>query len=199
MKKLLFCFFALILALGSCQAKSSKDAVVPDKTVANIGSESDELVNRVRDIYATVFSGYLRADSLRNIGQYEVFPTPESLDALNAKFLTPELNGLFRQVNEIDSKYHSDEIGFFDADYWIMGQDWDSNLHVSDVKVQEINGDEAWVRLLVHNFDNATPLLLQMHRCDGIWLIDSFVDPDGFFDMKMDLQEYIVNETKKKY
>ena len=199
MKKLLFCFFALAIALGSCLAKSSKDAVVRDKTVESIGSESDELVNRVRDIYATVFSGYLRADSLRNIGQYEVFPTLESLDALNAKFLTPELNGLFRQVNEIDSKYHSDEIGFFDADYWIMGQDWDSNLHVSDVKVQEINGDEARVSLLVHNFDNVTPLLLQMHRCDGIWLIDSFVDPDCFFDMKMDLQEYIVNETKKKY
>jgi hypothetical protein len=103
-------------------------------------------------------------------------------------------------VASFDAEHNADGMGFFDADYWIMGQDW-HKLSISDVKFVERIGPWAEVDLKLHNFDKVTPLCLLMKLEDGTWRIDDFVDLETGAGLKEDMKKYIANETaeaKKK-
>lgn len=162
--------------------------------------DTSAVVERVEEIYTTVFNVYNEEDSLRNLDIHMENGVYERRADFEANFCSNEWNTLLKKVNEIDSLYHQNEMGFWDFDYWIMGQDW-HKLSISDVKFVERIGPWAEVDLKLHNFDKVTPLCLMMKLEDGTWRIDDFVDLETGAGLKEDMKKYIANETaeaKKK-
>ena len=181
---------AAFLVLGAC---SSRGAVVKsDSEGGHDGLDTAAVVERVQEIYGAVFKVYNEADSLRNLDIDSMMANDvyERRADFEANYCSSEWNKLMKKVNEIDSLYHQNEMGFWDFDYWIMGQDW-HNLSVSDVKVKTLTDTEASVELCLHNFDNVTQLCLLMKREDGTWRIDDFVDMEFGTGFKKDMQDYI--------
>ena len=85
-------------------------------------------------------------------------------------------------------------MGFFEADYWVMGQDW-GDLSVSDVQVTSMTDSTATVNLNLHNLGNPTAVRLEMRLEDGSWKIDNFVDVKNDMDWKANMKEYLSGET----
>ncbi len=189
-----------VVVLGAC---SSRGAVVKSSGESDHdGLDTASVVERVQEIYGAVFKVYNEADSLRNLDIDSMMTNDvyERRADFEANYCSSEWNTLMKKVNEIDSLYHQNEMGFWDFDYWIMGQDW-HNLSVSDVKVVERIGPWAEVDLNLHNFDKVTPLCLTMKLENGTWRIDDFADKEFGTGFKQAMQEYIANETaeaKKK-
>ncbi len=103
---------------------------------------------------------------------------------------------MLAKVNEIDSLNHEGELGFWEFDYWIMGQDW-HNLSISDIEVKNVAENEATVQLKLHNFDSVQTVDLLLVKEDGSWKIDDFKQADGDMDLKRAMQQYIEEETAK--
>lgn len=192
------CIFllAVLLVLGSCKGQSDSAGETAAVDTVEQPSEAD-VVKRVNEIYDAVFKEYNREDSLRNLDKLGEDPGAfahwyEFID----NYCSSEWGSLVRKVAEIDSLYHKDDLGFWEADYWIMGQDW-HNLSISDVKVLSMAGSEAVVEFLLHNFDSAKPVTLKMVKEDGLWRIDNFKDNEVDMDWKRSLHEYVTEETAK--
>lgn len=185
---------AAALALDACQGQAAGNAseTVAQEVVAQ-SSEAD-VVNRVQEIYSAVFKEYNREDSLRNLDLLTDQGAYAHLNEFNRNYCSREWNRLVDQINNIDSLYYAGEMGFWEADYWIMGQDW-HDLSISDVKVLSLNSNEASVEFLLHNFDAARPVKLQLVNEDGVWKIDDFKDND--LDWKASMKEYVSTETAK--
>lgn len=189
-----------VLVLGAC---SSRGAVVKsDSEGGDDGLDTAAVVERVQEIYGAVFKVYNEADSLRNLDDFSGIDNSvyERRADFETNYCSSEWNTLMKKVNEIDSLYHQNEMGFWDFDYWIMGQDW-HKLSISDVKFVERIDAWAEVDLNLHNFDKVTPLCLTMKLENGTWRIDDFVDKEFGTGFKQAMQEYIANETaeaKKK-
>ena len=197
MKTMILTMLAMLAMLGTCQSKGAQQAAEGHVTTVTGQLSATEVENKVRDIYATVFREYIIEDSLRNLGEPVGEGAYGKRKQFNADYCTRGLNDLFRQVDEIDSLYHSGEMGFFDADYWIMAQDYGSDLKVSDVRVVSMNGNEAVVEMQLHNLNTSKPVRLKMLHEDGTWRIDSFVDVNSDYDMKRSMEEYITEENKQ--
>ena len=137
---------AAVALLGACTTHHNVDN-------SKKGSlDTSAVVERVEEIYTTVFNVYNEEDSLRNLDIHMENGVYERRADFEANFCSDEWNTLLKKVNEIDSLYHQNEMGFWDFDYWIMGQDW-HKLSISDVKFVERIGSWAEVDLKLHNFD----------------------------------------------
>ncbi len=139
------------------------------------------LEQRVNTIYSKVFAEYNQANELEEIGN---IPEPDSL------YCSKDWNSWVNKVREYDSENNTDEIGFFEADYWVMGQDF-GNLSVSDVKTVSLNDRIGVVELKIHNFDDVIPVRLDMVFEKDEWMIDDFIDMDHNLDWKKEMKEYM--------
>ncbi len=175
---------AVVALLGACTTHRNVDNSKQNSL------DTAAVIERVEDIYTTVFNVYNEEDSLRNLDIHMENGVYERRADFEANYCSGEWNTLLKKVNEIDSLYHQNEMGFWDFDYWIMGQDW-HNLSISDVKVTTLTDTEATVELGLHNFDKVVPLCLLMKRENGTWRIDDFVDKESGTGFKQDMQDYI--------
>ena len=176
--------------LGACSSHASVDN-------SNKGSlDTGAVIQRVEEIYGAVFKVYNEEDSLRNLDIQMENGVYDQRGDFIGNYCSREWNELVNKVDEIDSLYHSDELGFWEADYWIMGQDWHA-LSISDVKVIEMTETEATVELKLHNFDSAKPVSLKMVNENGVWKIDAFVDKEYDLNWKQSMQEYVAEESAK--
>lgn len=191
------CILLVVLAftMCGCQGRAvNNDKVAVEETAVNQTSDADAVAQRVQEIYAAVFKVYNEEDSLRNLDIQMENGVWEQRGKFNTDFCSKEWNALLAQVDEIDSLYHSDELGFWDFDYWIMGQDW-HNLSISDVEVMSVTPSEAAVQFQLHNFDSVTPVAMMLVKEDDIWKIDNFMDVDNDLNWKKLMQEYVKEET----
>ncbi len=175
---------AVVALLGACTTHRNVDNSKQNSL------DTAAVIERVEDIYTTVFNVYNEEDSLRNLDILMENGVYERRADFEANYCSGEWNTLLKKVDEIDSLYHQNEMGFWDFDYWIMGQDW-HNLSISDVKVTTLTDTEATVELGLHNFDKVVPLCLLMKRENGTWRIDDFVDKESGTGFKQDMQDYI--------
>ncbi len=186
---------AAALALSGCQSNggSTEKAV---QAAENQPADVQEITQRVEEIYGTVFEEYNREDSLRNLDQLDDDDTGVMghMQELVDNYCSSEWRRLMRQIDEIDSV--NDGQGYWEADFWIMGQDW-HQLSISDVKVQACTDSEAVVELKLHNFDTSKPVTLKMVKEDGAWRIDDFIDNEADLDWKQSMQQYVTEETDK--
>lgn len=190
--------FLLVISITSCANKSNKntdndnnatqeDSVFMLDGPGSVYEPSAEEVGlnaleTVEEVYKAVSKAYRSKDWQR-----------KSAD-LDEQFCSKDWLTTVAAVIEKDNK-SSDEMGFFDADYWVMGQDFDEkNLHASDFSLEKILLDdtpwEAAVTLKLHNFSDI-PVRVNLVYEDGAWKVDDLTDLSSDLDWKASMKEYL--------
>ena len=161
---------------GQGSSGTTKNAAVSDAD-----RQSDEyIVSRVQSIYDDIFAEYNKAN--------EDESTPTS--SPDEKYCSDDWNKALQAVSDYDQQNHPDDIGFFEADYWVMGQDF-GDLSVSDSQVVEHDGNKAKVQFDLHNDGEVIPVRLDLQFERGDWFIDDFYEIDHEYDWKKDMKEYV--------
>ena len=170
-----------VALLGACSSHGTVDN-------SNKGSlDTGAVIQRVEEIYGAVFKVYNEEDSLRNLGLPIETSVWERRNEFNTLYCSTEWNEAFNKVEEIHSLLN----GWWERDFWIMGQDW-HNLSISDIKVVSMDEEKAVVDFQLHNSDSipTKPVRVIMVKENGIWKIDTFIDKAGS-DWKKEMQEII--------
>lgn len=185
-KSILVILVALLMA--GCGAKSSDtssqttESQESKPSTSTVTPKSDgNVLHRVEQIYKDVAAEYAKYD--------EDFESMDD-DGLDDRFCSDEWKGLVAKVVDFDSTNNPDEIGFFDADYWVMGQD-SQDLSASDFNLVEEKGDHAIVEFNLHNCGSITKVRLEMVRERGDWFIDNFIDLDNAINWKEEMKDYL--------
>lgn len=186
----------MVCALCACHSQSENACTPNVKDSANQIADAEAVQQRVQEIYSDVFKEYNLEDSLRNLDMLDGPGASARRGDFNRNYCSREWNDLSRQIREIDSLYHADELGFWEADYWIMGQDW-HQLSISDIEVLNVSPTEADVKFMLHNLGEAKPVALILLKEDGIWKIDNFKDLNIDMDWKRAMKEYVGQESAK--
>lgn len=186
----------MVCALCACHSQSENAGTPNVKDGANQIADAEAVQQRVQEIYSDVFKEYNLEDSLRNLDMLDGPGASARRGDFNRNYCSREWNDLSRQIREIDSLYHADELGFWEADYWIMGQDW-HQLSISDIEVLNASPTEADVKFMLHNLGEAKPVALILVKEDGIWKIDNFKDLNVDMDWKRAMKEYVGQESAK--
>ncbi len=186
----------MVCALCACHSQSENAGTPNVKDSANQIADAEAVQQRVQEIYSDVFKEYNLEDSLRNLDMLDGPGASAHRGDFNRNYCSREWNDLSRQIREIDSMYHADELGFWEADYWIMGQDW-HQLSISDIEVLNVSPTEADVKFMLHNLGEAKPVALILVKEDGIWKIDNFKDLNIDMDWKRAMKEYVGQESAK--
>ena len=197
MKRILLMLTVIALMASCGKGDSSKpESEIEEEEVTIIDENGEEttikkikgdpntdeyLLARVQAIYDDVFAEYNRAS------ENEELTIPSTPDD---KYCTKEWNSLLQKVNDYDSTHNPDEIGFFDADYWVMGQDF-AELSISDLNVVKRKGNDAEVEFILHNHSARTKVKLEMVLERGDWYIDNFIDSTYDIDWKEGMEEYL--------
>lgn len=186
----------MVCALCACHSQSENAGTPNVKDSANQIADAEAVQHRVQEIYSDVFKEYNLEDSLRNLDMLDGPGASARRGDFNRNYCSREWNDLSRQIREIDSLYHADELGFWEADYWIMGQDW-HQLSISDIEVLNVSPTQADVKFMLHNLGEAKPVALILVKEDGIWKIDNFNDLNIDMDWKRAMKEYVGQESAK--
>lgn len=186
----------MVCALCACHSQSENAGTPNVKDSANQIADAEAVQQRVQEIYSDVFKEYNLEDSLRNLDMLDGPGASARRGDFNRNYCSREWNDLSRQIREIDSLYHAGELGFWEADYWIMGQDW-HQLSISDIEVLNVSPTEADVKFMLHNLGEAKPVALILVKEDGIWKIDNFKDLNIDMDWKRAMKEYVGQESAK--
>lgn len=187
----------LVVALYSNGCKSPSGNInQPAVAVSDNSTQQDELISRVNDIYSTVFDWY--ADWTNKWLNDEPISEDFYIN-FDSIYCSQDWNSVKKKVLEYDATL--DEVGFFEADYWVMGQDF-QDLSISDVEVINIQGNKAQVEFNHHNFGSVTRVRLDMVKEDGEWKIDDFIDVDSEYgdiywkkEMNVYLKENVASPT----
>ena len=177
MRKLLL-LSVIVVALVACSNRGDVSNATKDQQL-----DTAAVIQRVEEIYGAVFKVYNEEDSLSL-----VLPI-EKKERLNTLYCSTEWNEAFNKVEEIHSLLN----GWWERDYWIMGDRLGLNLSISDIKVVSMDEDKAVVEFQLHNSNSALPVQpvrLIMVKENGIWKIDTFIDQAGS-DWKKEMQEII--------
>lgn len=175
-KRVIVYLLAAAVMLCACQSKECKQCA---ERLSETAVEKS-----VRDIYSIVFKQYNESDS-----------QPSSAPWINydRMYCTNDWNYWMEWVKQIDDSTVGENMGFFESDYWIMGQDW-SELSVSDVHVISVVDTVAVVELNIHNCGNTIPVKLNMAYEDCKWKIDNFFNVADNIDWKSNMKAYINGE-----
>ena len=169
-----------VAVLGACSPRAGVEGAMDGSLDTGL------VVQRVNDIYTQVFDLYGKASATSD------FSSLENIDSL---YCSADWNEWVARVNDFDRQHEDDGmIGFFDADYWIMGQDW-QDLSVSDIRVIDMTDSTATVELNLHNCGSITAVRLEMLLEDGQWQIDNFIDVKYDVNWKAGMKEYLAGEN----
>lgn len=182
MKKI-FVLMVAAMALFACSNKQGQEA---EKVEAQ-PLDTAAVVQTVNDIYTRVFDSYAKARNMLR---------PLRRGNMEGAFCSADWNEWLQRVIDYDKANSQGMVGFFEADYWIMGQDWD-NLSVSDVGVKTMTDSTATVALKLHNCGSVTDVCLEMVQNQGTWKIDNFIDITNHMDWKANMKGYLKEMNKK--
>ena len=191
-RNILFC--CIIMALASCGNKDKANIIPlgndapPVEEIADQGqadSADPELItDRVNAIYAAVAEAYPEINDI----------TPSN-DQLDEAYCTSEWKTLVQMVNSKDAE-NMGRGGFFDTDYWIMGQDW-GKISISNLKVDIKDKTHAKAFFTLHNLGSQTKIQLEMVFEHGEWLIGNFIDETHKTDWKKNMLQYLEKKGKQ--
>lgn len=195
MKKHFICLgLVSILMLAACGNKTAnngdntepEDSVImldgPGSVYEPTAKEMEEsALAKVKEVYEAVGKAYSSED------------WQAQSNTLDKKFCSKDWNATVAAVLEKDESSGA-EMGFFDADYWVMGQDFDKNIHATDLSLEKILMDdtpwEAAVTLKLHNFSDI-PVRVNLVYEDGAWKVDDLTDLSSDLDWKASMKEYL--------
>ena len=183
------------MALASCSNKDKTNIIPlgndapPVEEVATYNEQTKDsadpelITDRVKAIYAAVAEAYP-----------EINDIPPSNDQLDDAYCTSEWNTLVQMVNSKDAE-NMGRGGFFDADYWIMGQDW-GKITISGLKVDIKDNAHANAFFTLHNLGNQTKVQLELVFERGEWFIGNFIDETHKMDWKKSMLLYLEKKGK---
>jgi len=112
---------------------------------------------------------------------------------LDKKFCSKDWNATVKSVIEKDNQT-PEEMGFFDADYWVMGQDFSKKIYATDLNLEKLlMNDTTWeaaVTLKLHNFSEI-PVRVNLIYEGGEWKVDDLTDLSNDLDWKKSMKEYL--------
>ena len=172
-----------VSAADTLQAAADTAANASTQTVAVKTKEqlAEDVAARVREIYDAVIETY----------------TPDATGAdlskarLDERFCSDDWLAALHAVMEKDEGLDG-EIGFFEADYWVMGQDF-QDLKAENIKVVSLSPDEgkATATLDWHNCGNVTKVMVSLVFEHDEWKIDELTDrTHGDTGWKADMKAY---------
>ena len=184
MKKLGITVIGLLLMASSPQAAAWNFGFNKDKVEAAVESESQkpetELKAHIEAIYA---------DARRNYPPDPGSP-PKNEVNLDERYCSQDWNRMVESVLEKDRK-DKVEFGFFDADYWVMGQDW-GDLTPQNIQVTVQDDSHATVTFEMDGTgSDMKQVQLDMVYEQGSWRIDNFIDRKHSLDWKQSMREYL--------
>lgn len=194
-KTILSC--CILLALTSCSNKDKaniipqgSDAPPVEEATADSGQSQDNadpelITDRVNAIYTAVAEAYPEINDI----------TPSN-DQLDDAYCTNEWKTLVQMVNSKDAE-NMGRGGFFDADYWIMGQDW-GKITISGLKVDVKDKTHANAFFTLHNLGSQTKVQLELVFEHGEWLIGNFIDETHKMDWKKSMMQYLEKKGKQE-
>ncbi len=160
------------------------------------GHEVDDVKTRVEAIYTDVAEVYNKSNKVLDPN------LPDSAD-FDTRYCTTDWNRTLKAA--LMSQPDSDEIGVFDYDYWIQGQDY-GDVSVSRVHVESLEGDRAVVTLTLSNLELDNDIKLYMLYERDNWFIDDMVDKlpsrgsqeqtDSIMSLKEHMRQYIAEHEK---
>jgi hypothetical protein len=112
---------------------------------------------------------------------------PNNLKNLAPLYCSKDWNAMLAAIAEADK---DKDMGFFDADYWVMGQDY-QDISADNIKVERQTEQEATAMLDLHNCGNVIQVRLSLVLEDGQWMIDNFEDVSNGLDWKQAMKEYL--------
>lgn len=187
MEKSIFVVFMALLMM-SCGAKSSSSSgqdtegeSTQTTSPASAKKSDGNVLHRAEQIYKEVAEEYAKYQ--------EDFESVDDI-SLDDQYCSDDWKAITAKVVDFDSANNPDEVGFFDADYWIMGQDA-QDLSATDFNLVEEKGDRAAVEFTLHNCGSTTKVRLDMVRERGDWFIDNFIDLDNAFNWKEEMKDYL--------
>ena len=197
MKKIIL-FGCIILALTGCGNKDKTNIIplgsdappVEEVATADNGQKEDSadpelIADRVNAIYVAVAEAYPEINDI----------TPSN-DQLDDAYCTSEWKTLVQMVNSKDAE-NMGRGGFFDADYWIMGQDW-GKITISGLKVDVKDNTHANAFFTLHNLGSQTKVQLELVFEHGEWLIGNFIDETHKMDWKKSMMQYLEKKGKQE-
>lgn len=144
---------------------------------------------RVENIYNHVAKEYNKCN------ESSEFTIPNN-DIFDELYCSTDWNATLKKA--LESQPDSDDIGLFEFDYWIFGQDFGS-ISVTDVKVTKLEGDSAVVMLNLHNLGSVNKINLKMVYERDNWYIDDMCDSfeyDSINSLKHYMREYITENQQ---
>ncbi len=169
---------ALLLAVSCNQKQSVRQ------------HQAEDVANRVDSIYQDVANVYNRSNESSEMSEVNAAD-------FDGKYCSEEWNATLNKA--LQCWPDSEELGLFEYDYWISGQDY-GNVSISDVQVTRLEGDSATVTFKLHNLDDVNELRLQMVYERDNWYIDDIFDKyafDSIHGLKDYMQTYITEHQPK--
>lgn len=177
-----------VISIGGCKSH-------PLNTAQPVVANQQELlrqdvVNRVYEIYRAVFNVYnawSKNDAAVDLTNYD----------FDSEYCSRDWNDIVTRVSEYDNSHDEIEIGFFEADYWVMGQDVDE-LSISNVRLIDLKQDKALVEFNLTNCGSVSLVRLEMVQEDGEWKIDNFIGVNRYYgdiNWKADMKDYLKNNN----
>ena len=141
MKKILVCILAaLLVACASDKADKHSEAYLSERITA---------------IYDDVFGVYNEnntANGLAIISQRN----------FEQDYCSADFNAVLKQVEDYDKAHaEEDDLGYYESDYWIQGQDW-QDLSMKIESISELTEKSAKVRIMI-------PTLAKRHWWSCLW------------------------------
>ena len=156
-----------VLALLCCCQKTTKQADAPQQPV-NV----DQRVKEIYDDVAKTYGNDVMPNNLKNLAPL---------------YCSKDWNAMLAAIAEADK---DKDMGFFDADYWVMGQDY-QDISADNIKVERQTEQEATAMLDLHNCGNVIQVRLSLVLEDGQWMIDNFEDVSNGLNWKQAMKEYL--------
>ena len=152
------------------------------------GEDEIEAEQAVVDRINQIFKDMAR----RNAGG-EGNPTPEEFEK---KYTSGLWQWTVTQVMRKDEK--SDDIGFFDHDYWTFSQDPSPDIKIQKIEVEDVDDDSAtaFVRFVNWPGDKPQTMWIELVKEDGELKVNNIRDYDemfdsGYFDYMKEMKEYL--------
>gem|GEM_PF-5451498 len=186
---------AFSLSLSSCVRGGKKGGSSPKDEPSAVGkttgSESKgesasldtkaDVEKAVRDMYTKVLSTYSRFE--------EAFT--EENARIRDSFLT---EGLKKKVQAADEESGKKGIIIINADYWVMGQDFDRpSFRFMDATVKDAKNATARVKVCPYEMERmdseGSEVDLTLKKEDGMWKVDDFYNRKFGYSLTKEIEE----------
>ncbi len=187
----------LTIVVASCSSTGNKPNQTNGKSLGdsvkstdsyNKQDSTDQAARKaLQTIYADVFKWYAKAE--KDISVLKNMPD------FDAKYMSAEYKELKRKTKTFDDKHATQgEVGCFDYDHWICGQDF-QNLSMKIVKMV-VDSGKCSADIEITNCGTKNSVTVDLVWENGEWKIDDFYISD--ISEKTRMKQYIAEDSKVK-